>query len=95
MTPPSTRKKLHDKAKHRVKSNKVVSRLTYCPSKHKQRHTRDLRLRLQKTVFPLPNPSVPPSTKLKFGSFNVNGPGIDTCWSVQQLLSTREFDVIY
>ena len=95
MTPPSVRKKLYDKSKQRVKTNKIVSRLTYCPSKHKQKNVRDMRLRLQKKVLPLPDSQVPPSTKLKFGSFNVNGLGIDTCWSVQQLLSTRGFDVNY
>ena len=93
MPPPSTRKKLHDKAKGRLKSNKVISRLTYCPQKHKQLKTKNLRQKLQNRNLPQSPIPLPPPTKLKFGSFNVNGLGIDTCWSVQQLLDTRGFDV--
>ena len=93
MTPPSTRKKLYDKARGRIKSNKVISRLTYCPKKHKQRKIKDMRQSLQNKKLPQAKVPSPPSTKLKFASFNVNGLGIDTCWSVQQLLDTRGFDV--
>ena len=92
MAPPSTRKKLRDKVRQRLKTNKVISRLTYSPSKHKQRKRKDLRQSLQNRQLSEPK-ATPPSTEVKFGSLNVNGLGFDTCWSVQQLLVTHGFDV--
>ena len=93
MTPPSARKKVHERARLKIKTNKVVSRLTYCPKKHKQKDMKILRQRLQNKPVPRVKALKALSTKLKFGSFNVNGLGFDTCWSVQQLLTTRGFDV--
>ena len=95
MTPPSARKKVHERARLKIKTNKVVSRLTYCPKKHKQKDMKILRQRLQNKPVPRVKALKALSTKLKFGSFNVNGLGFDTCWSVQQLLTTRGFDVRY
>ena len=95
MTPPSTRKKIYDKARHKLKTNKVIARLTYCPMKHKQKGRRVLRQRLQNKSLPKENKTETVLTNLKFGSFNVNGLGLDTCWSVQQLLTSRGFDVRY
>ena len=95
MTPPSARKKFYERARLKVKTNKVISRLTYCPQKHKQKGVKMLRQRLQNKPVPRVKALKASSTKLKFGSFNVNGLGFDTCWSVQQLLTTRGFDVRY
>ena len=92
MTPSSTRKKLYDKATGRIKSNKVISRLTYCPKKHKQRKIKDMRQSRAFKIKKIPQSKVPsslPSTKLKFASFNVNGLGIDTCWFLLSVKPSR------
>ena len=83
------------KAKPKIQTNKIMDRLTYSPQKHKQRKVRELRERLQeKATPPASKPHTPP-TKLKFGSFNVNGLDLEACWAVQQLLDKRGFDVSY
>ena len=43
--------KMHDRAvKNRAKAqtNKIISKLTYCPAKHKNKKLRKMRLKLQK-----------------------------------------------
>ena len=95
MPPPSTRRKFHENARLKLKTNKVIARLTYCPKKHKQKSVRELRQKLQNKTMPKETKTDTPHTKLKFGSFNVNGLGFDTCWSIQQLLTTRGFDARY
>ena len=99
MTPPSIRyfmehKARHKtKAKHKLQTTKIMDRLTYSPKKHKQRKVREMRERLQRKA-PLPaSKPLPPPTKLKFGSFNVNGLDLEACWAVQELLDKRGFDV--
>ena len=87
--------KRHDRAvKNRAKAqtNKIISKLTYCPAKHKNKKLREMRLKLQKKK--VQEPKIPrPTTKLKFGSFNVNGLDLEVGWTVQQLLRNRGFDV--
>ena len=78
--------------KRHYSSKKVVDRLTYNPVKHKQRKTRELREKLQQKTLPLPKPLVP-TTKMKFGSFNVNGLIVEATWAVQKLIETQDFDV--
>ena len=93
MTPPHRKRNAqHFRARKKLQTNKVLDRLTYCPQKHKQKKRRELRQSLQNKSLKEPQVMVP-STKVKFGSLNVNGLGMDTCWSVQQLLLTRGFDV--
>ena len=93
MAPPHhIRTSQHFRARKKVQTNKVLDRLTYCPQKHKQKKRKKLRQSLQNKSFREPQ-IVVPLTKVKFGSLNVNGLGLDTCWSVQQLLQTRGFDV--
>ena len=87
--------KRHDrcvKKRSKAQTNKIVSKLTYSPAKHKNKKLREMRLKLQKKT--IQEPRLPrPTTKLKFGSFNVNGLDLEVGWTVQQLLQKRGFDV--
>ena len=76
------------------KSNKIISKLTYNPIKHKQKVTKILRQKLQQKTITISEP-VPPPTFIKFGSFNVNGLDLEAAWAVEQLLKQRGFDVSY
>ena len=78
MTPPSTRRKFHEKARLKLKTNKVIARLTYCPKKHKPKSVRETRLKLQNKSLPKENKTETTHIKLKFGSFNVNRLEFDT-----------------
>ena len=78
--------------KHKVRTTKLVDKLTYNPKKHKQKITRKLRQNLQSRPLPIISPVATP-TSLKFGSFNVNGLDIEASWAVDQLLTERGFDV--
>ena len=76
----------------KLRSAKLVDRITFTPSKHKQKVRRKMRKDLQmKTVQPS-RQSVP-ATSLRFGSFNVNGLDIEAAWAVEGLLKENEFDV--
>ena len=77
----------------KIKTNKIISRLTYCPNKHKQKFTKNLRHQLQQKVPPLPPSAKSPPTTLKFGSFNVNGLDLEASRAVDELLNQRGFDV--
>ena len=91
----SRRNEKHYK-KRRNASNRVLDRLTYNPAKHKQKMTKELRQKLQQKALPSPKPSkISPKTKMKFGSFNVNGLSVDASWAIQQLIKDRDFDVRY
>ena len=71
---------------------KLVDRLTYNPKKHKQKHNKKLRQQLQDKTIP-DVPEITPPVSLLFASFNINGLGLETAWSVEQLLTTRGYDV--
>ena len=75
-------------------TNKIIDRITYNPVTHKQKVTRNLRQKLQRKKILQPNQALPP-TSLKFGSFNINGLDLETCWAVEELLKKRGFDVKY
>ena len=77
---------------HKVRTNKLVDKLTYNPRKHKQKAKRKLREKLQAQALPTTS-STAPTTSLKFGSFNVNGLVIEASWAVEQMLTKRGFDV--
>ena len=94
MAPPNPQRKRNYKARHKLQTSKVLDRLTYVPKKHKQKQIKDLRQQLQKKEVLSKNTSSPP-TKLKFGSFNVNGLDLEACWAIQELLEKRGFDVSY
>ena len=88
----------HNKQKdhrlYKVQTAKLLDRLTYCPNKHKQKFTRNLRQKLQRKLA-IKEKTPEPSSSLKFGSFNVNGLDLEASWAVEQLIFTRGFDVSY
>ena len=91
--PKASRNFKHGKARQKMQTTKIMDRLTFCPSKHKQkciRHQRKL-LQLQPLQKTIPASSTP--THLKFGSFNINGLDLETNWAVKELLEKRGFDV--
>ena len=90
--------KRHDRSvgnRARAQTNKIVSKLTYSPKKHKNRKVRQMRERLQQQKPIEVTPVLQPKAQIKFGSFNVNGLDMEVSWAVQQLLVTRGFDVSY
>ena len=76
----------------KLRSAKLIDRITFTPTKHKQKVTRKMRQDLQKKTVQTDRQSVP-KTILKFGSFNVNGLDLETAWAVTELLKENEFDV--
>ena len=93
MDTPKTRRRegRHDQPR-KSDSRKIIGRLTYNPLKHKQKFTRGLREKLQKKPINQET-NIIPSTKIKFGSFNVNGLDVEGAWAVEQLLKRKGFDV--
>ena len=80
------------KVKVRIRTNKIMDRITYNPNKHKNKARIELRKSLQqKSLKPQPPPA--PPTTLSFGSLNVNGLDLEAAWAVEQLLITKGFDV--
>ena len=76
-------------------TNKIINRITVNPETHKQKENKKLkRQKLQKKTIPQPTPALP-STSLKFGSFNINGLDLETCWAAEELLKKCGFDVKY
>ena len=72
---------------------KNLDRITYSPEKHKQRFVKKLRRKLATRVDP-DEKTIPASpTSIKFGSININGLDLEASWAVDQLLTTRGYDV--
>ena len=77
-----------------LQTNKIVDRILYNPVKHKQKWTRKRRKELMSRP-----PMTRPATNeretftLKVGSFNVNGLDIETCYSIEELVKSRQLDV--
>ena len=82
-------------SKGRISRKKIVDRITYDPNKHKQRKTREWRQKLQRQSIVTPPSPPKPSSRIKFGSLNVNGLDTESTWAVEQLLRKREFDVSF
>ena len=76
----------------KARTNKILDRITYSPKAHKQKMTRKLRQKLQLKNLP-PDITAPPSTSLRYGSFNINGLDLEASWAVEELLNKRGFDV--
>ena len=71
--------KRHDRSvgnRARAQTNKIVSKLTYSPKKHKNRKVRQMRERLQQQKPIEVMRVLEPKAQIKFGSFNVNGSAI-------------------
>ena len=89
----SKRNGRYAKNRPKAQTNKLVSRITYNPQKHKNLKVRQMREKLQQREAIKEPPISHPKTQVKFGSFNVNGLDMEVGWAVQQLLQTRGFDV--
>ena len=76
----------------RVRTNKILDRLTYSPQKHKQKFVRKLRQKLPQLAAPA-NPLPVSKSSLKFGSININGLDHEAAWAVGQLLKVHQLDV--
>ena len=75
------------------RTGKIIDRITYCPEKHKQKYTNKVRSKLESRVEK-ERKSTPSSTSsIKFGSININGLDLEASWAVDQLLSTRGYDL--
>ena len=92
MAPPKKTQQHINKRMHRARTNKLLDRLTYIPKRHKQKVRRQLRQNLKQKALP-PDKPAPPSTSLKYGSFNINGLDLEASWAVEELLNKRGFDV--
>ena len=77
---------------NRVQTNKIIDRITFNPQKHGNKVKKKLRQKLGKgsTAPQLP---ITPAASLKFGSLNINGLDLEASWAVDQLLTTKGFDV--
>ena len=91
--PKPTRNFKQGKARHKIQTAKLMDRLTFCPSKHKQKSIRHQRNLLQAKSLQKTKPPAPPPTHIKFGSFNINGLDLEANWAVHELLEKRGFDV--
>ena len=82
------------RGKARLRTTKVLDRLTFSPRKHKMKETRK-RLKAMQDRPQQAVQSSPPVQEptIKFGSFNINGMSSETGWAVEELLRTRNFDV--
>ena len=80
------------KARARLRTAKVIDRLTYSPKKHKRKEMRK-RIEALQAQKPLSQKAAEPNPTIKFGSFNINGLDLETGWAVEQLLISRGFDV--
>ena len=80
-------------ANARVKTRKIIGRLTYSPEKHKQSFTNSLRKKL--AARPPGQEPKPPETvpEMIFGSMNVNGFDQEAHWAISQLLVLHSLDV--
>ena len=80
-------------ARARVKTRKIIGRLTYSPEKHKQSFTNSLRMKLAARLpgqEPKPPETVP---EMIFGSMNVNGLDQEAHWAISQLLVQHSLDL--
>ena len=88
----SSRNSRHAQSRSKLRTNKIVDRLTFNPKKHKQKKTKELRQKLQRKP-PTVSPQCGLETSIKFGSFNVNGLDLVTSWAVEELVKKHGFDV--
>ena len=79
--------------KVRFKTNKILDRITYNPTQHKDKAKKLLRKTLQQRIQKPPPAVQAPPTTLTLGSINVNGLDLEAGWAVEQLLVTKDFDV--
>ena len=78
--------------KRRLETRQTINKITYNPNKHKNQSMRNLRSQLKDKKTANNNPKKP-THELKFGSFNVDGLGLDAAFAAIGLLHGRGFDV--
>ena len=80
----------------RVRTRKIIGRLTYSPSKDKGKFTKKLRRELQlRGQDARAAPKLPVEDReLRFGSMNINGSDEETHIGIIDLLDKYKFDVI-
>ena len=76
----------------RIRTKRIIDRLTYEPEKHKQKFVKDLRDKLSKKR-PRGNVSVATETELKIGAMNVQGLDGETNAAITDLINDRGLDV--
>ena len=81
------------RTRKRMETRQTINKLTYNPAKHKNKFRRELRLQLREKRAPNIKSIKLPSSELKFGSFNVDGLGLDAAFAAVDLLHSRKFDV--
>ena len=81
-----------NKRKAKTKSRNIISKLTYDPMKHKQKHTRKLREDLAKRSLSPPRPQTPITT-LTIGAININGLDLEATWAIPQLINNHHLNV--
>ena len=79
--------------KKRNRSNQIVSRLSYCPTKDKGRYTGKLRAQLQAKELPSTVSPVPIST-IEIGAININGMDMESSWALEQIVSKYNLQVL-
>ena len=77
----------HNDRSAKMRTTKIVDRLTYSPKKHKKKEVREMKKKLQAQEVPKITPPIDSKT-LKSGSFNINAG-----WAVEKLITNRGFDV--
>ena len=81
------------RSKIRLRTKKIIGRLTYSPEKHKQKFKKSLRNDLASRP-PERAPKVPRTeTFITFGSLNINGLGHEAHWAVTELIKNHNIDV--
>ena len=76
----------------KMRTTKIIDRLTYSPKKHKRKEMREMKNKLQAKEATKITPPINSQT-LKFGSFNINGLDLEAGWAVEKLITNRGFDV--
>ena len=81
-----------NRTRKRLETRQTINKITYNPNKHKNQSMRKLRSQLKDKKakkIDLKRPTY----ELKFGSFNVDGLGLDDAFAAVDLLHSRGFDV--
>ena len=76
----------------RMRTNKILDKITYKPEKHKQKFRKALRKKLQNRPDA---PSIPKENVefIKFGSFNINGIDVESNLAIEKILEQEDLDV--
>ena len=85
---------MRNKVAIKIRTKKIIDRISYEPKKHKQKFTKSLRAQLaSKRVSN--NPSKEDNEMMRFGSINVNGLYQEHHWAIEEVLKDKNLDVSY